>query len=89
MNPTIAVDGFIATVSGLPSGAVVGWGDSRESVVDASGVVTHDYDAPSSTFDRLYPLTTGQGRRLLVVNMPDGSDRWVGHLDLVHPQTAW
>jgi hypothetical protein len=90
MNPpTISMTGFVVTLSGLPPGAVVGWGDSRESVVDAGGVVQHDYDSPEATAGRISPLTTGHGRRLLVINMPDGSDRWVGHVDLVCPQTAW
>jgi hypothetical protein len=87
MTPTVTVNSYVVTVTGIPPGAVVGWGDCRESVADASGTATHDYNAASSTSDRLWPTSTWPGRRLLVITTP--SDRWVGHVDVACVQDAW
>jgi hypothetical protein len=89
MNPTVTVDQFVVIITGIPPGAVIGWGDCRSSTAGIDGVAIHDYDAPSSTDDRLYPHTTMPGRRGLVINMPDSSDRWSGHVDVACVQDAW
>jgi len=89
MNPTVSVNQFVVAITNLPPGAIIGWGDCRETIADASGTAVHDYDALSSTFDRFYPRTTWPGRRPLVINMPDASDRWIGHVDVACEQTAY
>jgi hypothetical protein len=87
--PTITVAEYVVTLSGLPPGAVVGWGDSRESVADSNGTAQHDYDSPEATADRFMPRTTMPGRRGLVVTLPDNSDRWAGHVDVACVSDAW
>jgi hypothetical protein len=70
MTPTITVDGWVVTVTGLQPGSLVGWNDGPGTLADSEGVATHDYYNAVPGMPGSQP---SPGRRFVVCVSSDGT----------------